>query len=117
MILEYYLDALDTDDNDPSLWYSAGKLALSCGNLRIARWAFEHGASATISQEDHDELAGEHKKAVDNINASSLEDTVALALKQNKLTPPQWKCLEGLCKVRFRNPEKHGESTSTSFTT
>ncbi|ORY98057.1 hypothetical protein BCR43DRAFT_490797 [Syncephalastrum racemosum] len=97
--LEYYLDALDTDDNDPSLWYSAGKLALKCNNLRIARWAFEHGASAMASHEDHDELAGEHRKTVDSINASSLEDTIALALKQNKLTPAQWRCLEGLCRV------------------
>ncbi|CEI91811.1 hypothetical protein RMCBS344292_06089 [Rhizopus microsporus] len=75
--LKYYLQAVEIDPTDHSVWYSIGQLSRKLKNLRFARLAYEKGMLA-------------------NSTGKNVLDTI-----RDQLTPIQWKCLEGICTVLY----------------
>ncbi|KAI8378602.1 hypothetical protein BD560DRAFT_389864 [Blakeslea trispora] len=85
--LKYYLQAAKIDPTDHSVWYHVGLLSHMLKKLRFARLAYEnvlHGNS-------------DHINTYPCVELSKVRDMI----KQNQISPLQWKCLEGLCQVLF----------------
>lgn len=86
--INIFLQAVKIDPSDHSLWYFIGYLSRSLKKLRFARLAFETGFYMSSNQR------------ILKLPSIQPEDPAKI-INNNKYTPMQWKCLEGLCQVNF----------------
>ncbi|KAI9470445.1 hypothetical protein BDB00DRAFT_251414 [Zychaea mexicana] len=97
--IKYYLMALDIDESEQTLWYRVGQLAYATGNTRLARLAFEHGLYIIAIREKYPDQFDEDDF---NENTGSILDfweELKQILSSGRMSPIQWRCLEGLCEV------------------
>ncbi|OBZ89568.1 Histone transcription regulator 3 [Choanephora cucurbitarum] len=85
--LKYYLQAAKIDPTEHTVWCHVGLLSHMLKRLRFARLAYENGLLAS----------SDHINTFYSVGPSKVQDMI----KNNQISPLQWKCLEGLCQVLF----------------
>ncbi|KAI8985349.1 hypothetical protein BDB01DRAFT_787727 [Pilobolus umbonatus] len=85
--LDNYLKAVRIDPTEHSLWYHIGAISHQLNQYRLARIAYETGIFNNDSST--------------NIEITVREEYLISLLKNGRLLPMQWKCLEGLCRILY----------------
>ena len=91
---------MDIDESEQTLWYRVGELAYATKNNRLARLAYEHGLYVIAIREKYPDQFDED---VFNENTGSILnfwDELEQIILSGRISPIQWRCLEGLCQVR-----------------
>ncbi|KAI9274845.1 hypothetical protein BDA99DRAFT_498736 [Phascolomyces articulosus] len=105
--IKYYLMALDIDETEQTLWYRVGQLAHSIKNTRLARLAYEHGLYIIAIREKYPDQFDEDEFNMNTGSVLNFWNELEHIFLSGRLSPVQWKCLEGLCQVLVEIGDYH----------
>ncbi|KAI8333838.1 hypothetical protein BC941DRAFT_106385 [Chlamydoabsidia padenii] len=101
--LDYYIKALAVDPTDRSIWYHIGVIATLLHKRCLARSSFETGFYLDTSKPQQQQTATITTNSFESLLTTKRtgEKTAYLVFSSSNISPTQWRCLEGLCKVLY----------------